>query len=66
MALEWVKDNIATFGGDPDNITIHGQSSGGMKNAFPSCLTTWLTIFDRTVCRVADYGLWRRKASAVP
>jgi len=30
-ALQWVRDNIATFGGNPDNVTIFGQSGGGGK-----------------------------------
>ena len=30
-ALEWVKANAAAFGGDPDNVTIFGQSGGGSK-----------------------------------
>jgi len=30
-SLQWIKDNIEAFGGDPDNVTISGQSAGGIN-----------------------------------
>lgn len=41
FALEWVRRNIAAFGGDPDNITVAGQSAGAM--CVQALLTTPLT-----------------------
>lgn len=31
-ALEWVRDNVSEFGGDPENVTIFGESGGARKS----------------------------------
>ena len=48
-ALKWVKDNIASFGGDPENVTVMGQSAGAMSIQL-HCLSTLAEgLFQRAV-----------------
>jgi para-nitrobenzyl esterase len=49
FALEWVRDNIARFGGDPGNVMIFGQSGGGRKVATLLAMPKAKGLFHRAV-----------------
>ena len=49
LALRWVKDNIAEFGGDPSRVTIFGQSGGGAKCATLMAMPSAHGLFHRVM-----------------
>jgi para-nitrobenzyl esterase len=49
QALAWVRDNIARFGGDAGNVTIFGESGGGMKVALLLAMPAAKGLFHRAV-----------------
>lgn len=50
-ALQWVHDNIASFGGDPNNVTIFGQSGGGGKVATLLAMPGAKGLFHKAICQ---------------
>jgi para-nitrobenzyl esterase len=48
-ALEWVRDNIAAFGGDPSNVTIFGESGGGAKVSVLMAMPSARGLFHRAI-----------------
>ena len=48
-SLEWVRDNVAAFGGDPDNVTIMGESGGGSKVSHLMAMPAADGLFDKAV-----------------
>ncbi len=57
-ALRWVRDNIAAFGGDPNNVTIFGQSGGAAKVAALLAAPAASGLIHRAVIQSAS-GAWR-------
>jgi len=48
-ALKWVRDNIAMFGGDPNNVTIFGESGGGRKVCILLAMPAAKGLFHRAI-----------------
>jgi len=49
LSLEWVRDNISRFGGDPKNVTIFGESGGGRKVAMLMAMPAAKGLFHKAI-----------------
>jgi para-nitrobenzyl esterase len=49
LALRWVQENIASFGGDPGNVTVFGQSGGGAKVNYLMTMPSARGLFHKAV-----------------
>lgn len=59
-SLEWVRDNIAAFGGDPGNVTIMGESGGGSKVSHLMAMPSAEGLFHKAVIQSGP-GVFSRK-----
>jgi para-nitrobenzyl esterase len=53
--LEWVRDNVATFGGDPGSVTIFGQSGGGGKVVALMAMPAAKGLFHRAIVQSGPF-----------
>ncbi len=64
MALRWVRDNIAVFGGDPDNVTIFGESAGAHAVATLLAVPQAKGLFARAISESTASGMVRSAEAA--
>lgn len=66
-ALRWIRDNIASFGGDPEDITLFGESAGAMSIATLLACPSAQGLFHRAIMQsgAADQVLTREEATDI-
>ncbi len=60
FALEWVRDNISRFGGNPDNVTIFGESAGAMSVGMLLAMPKARGLFHELSSKVGQLIRWTR------
>ncbi len=63
-ALEWVRDNISSFGGDPGNVTIFGESAGGAAVVALMTAPSARGLFHRAIAQSASFTQLRSRQRA--
>ena len=62
MGLEWVQENIGKFGGDPNQVTISGQSAGGMSVMYLQMTHLTKGLFSKAIIMsgplISSYTVW--------
>ncbi|GAS96003.1 type B carboxylesterase [Mycolicibacterium canariasense] len=64
LALKWVRENIAAFGGDPDNVTIFGESAGAHAVATLMAVPDAEGLFAQAISQSAASGMVRNPEQA--
>lgn len=65
MALKWVHNNIAAFGGDPDNVTIFGESAGAGSCTLLPLISGSQAYFKRLIAESGAVNLTRSTTEAI-
>jgi para-nitrobenzyl esterase len=64
LAFEWVREQISAFGGDPDNVTLFGESAGGMSATALMAMPRAKGLFHKAIAQSGAGGTAREAAYA--
>ena len=64
LALRWVRDNVAAFGGDPDNVTVFGESAGAHAAAALLAVPAAKGLFAQAISESPAAGMLRSREVA--